>query len=52
MPHPEIEQNVQELIIPVEDLPEQESRNFEGKLGLSQCPVSYTHLTLPTMYTV
>ena len=38
MPHPEIEQNVQELIFPVENLPEQEPQNFEGKLGLSQCP--------------
>ena len=38
MPHPEIEQNAQELIIPVENLPEQEPQNFEGKLGLSQCP--------------
>ena len=38
MPHPEIEQNVQELIFPVEDLPEQEPQNFVGKLGLSQCP--------------
>ncbi|GIS37258.1 MAG: hypothetical protein Ct9H90mP9_2880 [Pseudomonadota bacterium] len=33
MPHPEIEQNVQELIFPVENLPEQEPQNFEGKLG-------------------
>ena len=38
VPHPEIEQNVQELIFPVENLPEQEPQNFEGKLGLSQCP--------------
>ena len=38
MPHPEIEQNFQELIFSVEDLPEQEPQNFEGKLGINQCP--------------
>ena len=38
MPHPEIEQNVQELIFPVENLQEQEPQNFEGKLSLSQGP--------------